>query len=587
MMWLYKTASIFGGSSFIKVFPAEIPMSKITIMPIGKEIEVAEGENLLSAVRRAGAAIQSPCNGEGSCGKCLVRVEGDKAPETPHKNLSRKKSEEGWRLACRVAPDLDMTIHLAEDFSLDARILEGDRISGIPLTPAPKVTQEGGRFKLSYGKEPERVVLTDWEEGYSPKGLAIDIGTTTLVATLFSLETGDELGTASAINPQVDFGHDVLTRIQKGSTPEGLAELMDVLSKGFEKMIEELLSESGAKRGEILDVVIGGNTTMLQIAGGFDPAPLGRFPFTVGISGGQTYPATRFGLKLNSLARVYIPPVAHAFVGSDITVGLIATNFFHRDGNILFVDIGTNGEMGLSTAGKKLVTSAAAGPAFEGMGIAAGMRAAKGAIEEVSAKGGELSIKVIGGGEAKGICGSGIIDATAALLSLGVIDATGKMRAPEEAEDVAPKVRDRLEVIEGKPVFRLAEGVYFTQNDVRQIQLAKSAVRTAIESMLSEGGVRPEELDALILAGAFGYHLKPESLETIGLIPSGLIKRITFAGNTSRTGSAMLLLDLNLRAELEEKMSTVKHIGLAEGKEFQKRFIEHIGFTDLTAGKES
>jgi len=562
-------------------------MSKVTILPIGKELELSDGENLLSAVRRAGAAIQSPCNGEGSCGKCLVRVESADVPITPHKNLSQKKAEEGWRLACRVTPEADLTVHLAEDFSLDARILEGDRISGIPLSPAPRVLKEDGRFTLSYGKEKERVFLADWKEEFSPKGLAIDIGTTTLVATLFSLESGEELGTASALNPQVDFGHDVLTRIQKGSTPEGLAELMKVLSKGFEKLLRELLEESGAKRNEILDAVIGGNTTMLQIAGGFDPAPLGRSPFTVGIKGGLTYPASRFGLRLNPEARVYIPPVAHAFVGSDITLGLIATDFFNRPGNILFVDIGTNGEMGLSTGGKKLVTSAAAGPAFEGMGIASGMRAATGAIEEVSAEAGEVGIKVIGGGEARGICGSGIIDATAALLALGAIDSTGKMRAPEEAEHVSPGARDRLELLEGKPVFRLAEGVYFTQNDVRQIQLAKSAVRTAIESMLSEGGLKADDLDALILAGAFGYHLRPESLEAIGLIPPGLVEKITFAGNTSRTGSAMLLLDQGLREELEEKMSIVKHIGLAEGKEFQRRFIEHIGFAGVKANRES
>jgi uncharacterized 2Fe-2S/4Fe-4S cluster protein (DUF4445 family) len=533
---------------------------------------------VLAALRRAGIELESPCGGEGVCGKCRVRVgEPAGAPETPHRRLSAGEVREGWRLACRLVPEGDLEIHLPADALLDARILEGERLSSSHLAPAARVVWKQGALWLEYeGETP--AVLPAWREGAAPLGLAVDIGTTTVVVSLLDLSAGRELATASALNPQAAFGHDVLSRIQKGSTPEGLAALAAAVRGALNRLIRETCRDAGARAGEVVDGVLGANTTMLQLAGEIDPSPLGRVPFRVGIAGGRSYPAARFGLDLHPAARVYVPPVAHAFVGSDISAGLLACRFFEREGPLLFVDIGTNGELALSAGGRWLLTSAAAGPAFEGMGISQGMRAAPGAVEAVHTDGETVDVRVIGDAPARGLCGSGLIDAVAALLRLGALEPSGRLRRPAEAGRVAPGARERLEEREGKPAFRLAQGVFLTQADVRQLQLAKGALRTAVDLLLAEAGVRPEELREVVLAGAFGYHLRPESLEAIGLLPPGLADRVSFAGNTSRLGAGLLLLDASSRGDLEARMERTRHLALPESRAFQDAFVRNLGF---------
>ncbi|MEW6489055.1 MAG: ASKHA domain-containing protein [Thermodesulfobacteriota bacterium] len=553
-------------------------MASLWVAPSGPRIPLAPGESVLAALRRAGIELESPCGGEGVCGKCRVRVEEPQGvPETPHRRLLAGEVREGWRLACLLVPEGDLAIHLPADALLDARILEGERLSASRLAPAARVRWKRGAPWLEYeGAEP--VALPGWGSPTAPKGLAVDIGTTTLVVSLLDLAGGRELSTASALNPQTAFGHDVLSRIQKGSTQEGLGELAAAVRGVLNRLIGEACREAGADAGEVVDAVLGANTTMLQLAGGIDPAPLGRVPFRVGIAGGRSYPAARFGLDLNPAARVYVPPVAHAFVGSDISAGLLACRFFEREGPLLFVDIGTNGELALSAGGRWLVTSAAAGPAFEGMGISQGMRAAPGAVEAVHTDGGTVDVRVVGGGPARGLCGSGLIDAVAALLRLGALEPSGRLRRPAEAGRVAPGARERLAERDGKPAFRLADGVFLTQADVRQLQLAKGALRTAVDLLLAEAGVRPEELREVVLAGAFGYHLRPESLEAIGLLPRGLADTVTFAGNTSRLGAGLLLLDSHLRGVLEALMEQTRHLALPESRAFQDAFVGNIGF---------
>jgi len=551
-------------------------VASLVIAPSGRRIPVVEGETVLATLRRAGVELESPCGGEGVCGTCRVRVKASGAvPETPHRRLSPAESRAGWRLACLLVPEGDLVVHLPADVLLDARILEGERLSAGRLDPAARVVWRDGVAWLEYEGE-AAAELSGWEPGAPPKGLAVDIGTTTLVVSLLDLSTGQELASASALNPQSRFGHDVLSRIQKGSTPEGLAELATAVRDALNRLIGEVCCESGALEGEIVDAVLGANTTMLQLAGGFDPAPLGRVPFRVDIEGGRSYPAARFGLGLHPAARVYVPPVAHAFVGSDISAGLLASRFFEREGPLLFIDIGTNGELALSAGGGWLVTSAAAGPAFEGMGITQGMRAATGAVEAVHTDGAELEVRVIDGGPARGVCGSGLIDAVACLRRLGVLEPGGRMvRAGEGA---VPGIADRLLERDGKPAFRLAEGVFLTQGDVRQLQLAKGALRTAVDLLLAEAGVGPGDLREVVLAGAFGYHLRPESLEAIGLLPPGLGERVTFAGNTSRLGAGLLLLDRVARASLARWMSRVRHLPLPESRAFQEAFVRNLGF---------
>lgn len=551
-------------------------MARLILLPQQREVEVRPGESALGAIRRAGVGLESPCDGAGTCGKCRVRVVDGAAAETAHPTISIAEAAAGIRLACRLHPTADLTLELGRDRSLDGRVWEGETLTAVRVAPAASVRDERDSIWLHYrGKPPAPLIA--WTRGFSPKGLAVDLGTTTLVVTLLDLETGRELATASAVNPQVRFGHDVMTRIQRASTPEGLGELTGVVRKELNRLIAETCAAAAADPAEVVDAAVGANPTMLELAAGIDPSELGRLPFRVDMESGTSHPASRFGLAVNPAARVYVPPVAHAFVGSDISAGLLASGFFHRRAPTLFLDIGTNGELGLAAGGGWFVTSAAAGPAFEGMGISRGMRAADGAVEAVSLVAGDLKVDTIGGGAAQGLCGSGILDLVACLVRLGVVDGSGRMARPGAAA-LPPAAAGRLREVDGRPVFAVADDVAFTQADVRQVQLAKGALRTAVDLLLAEAGQSAEALAEVILAGAFGHHLRPDSLEAIGLLPPGLAGRVTFAGNTSRTGAALLLLDADRRDLLEASMARVVHLALPESRAFQDRFVANLSF---------
>ena len=555
-------------------------MTKLTILPFKKEVDIQTDETVMQALRRGGYEIEGPCNGQGICGKCRIRVENfADVPQTAHRRISEAEAlKKGIRLACRLIPRADITVHLPDDFSADARILEGEHLSGIELKPAAVVVSRQDAYWMQYAGEDSEVILQKWGAQFSPKGLAIDVGTTTLVITLFCLATGLELSTASSINPQTKFGHDVLSRIQKGSTEEGLAEVAGVVRKELNRLIQAVCKKSNAVVDEILDVVIGGNTTMLTLAAAINPKPLGRLPFAVDIKGGASYAAKDFGLDINPVGRVYVPPIVHAFIGSDITAGVLACGCLEKKKPSLFVDIGTNGEMGINNDGRFIVASTAAGPAFEGMGVSCGIRAVPGAVEAAYFDGETIDIRTIDAQPARGICGSGIIDIMASLLKAGVVNPGGRMKTPEQKEGLQASVAERLRLIDDQPVVNIADGVFFTQADIRQLQLAKGAVRTGIDMLMSEANVTAEDLEDITLAGAFGYHLRPDSLATIGLIPAKLARKVRFAGNTSKTGCAMMLINASLREYLEKQVQRVEHLPLAEKISFQELFIENLNF---------
>jgi len=577
-------------------------MPKLTIYPVAITVEMRRGETVRDALYRAGVELDTPCNGQGICGKCLIRVENPgSVPSTPHPDITPEQEADGIRLACQLKPRKDIAIHVLSEYVRDeSRILEGDRFpddrvdeqargekAGGAKTdeqerkqrvPAVGVTEKDGAFWLNYDREPPQL-LSHWTAEKAPKGLAIDIGTTTLVVTLLSLDICRELATASSLNPQIHFGHDVVRRIQAGSTPEGLAELSRCVRSGLNELIKEACGNSKTDLDEILDVVIGGNTTMLQLAAGIDPEPLGRVPFTVGIQSGVSYPAAQFGLDVNSEARVYIPPVMHAYVGGDISAGLlVCQGFFDQSASVLFVDIGTNGEMGLNAGGKCLMTSTAAGPAFEGMGILSGSRAQIGALERVDTNAGSLRFKTIGNAPIKGICGSGIIDMTAALKDIGVIDGSGRMRRPSETEGLADDIASRLVELNEKAAFHIEGDVYFTQDDVRQVQLAKSAIRAAIEILIDEAGTGAAAIDRVVIAGGFGYSLRPENLEGIGLLPPGMGSKVFFAGNTCRIGCVRLLRNVSNRRFLEARMQRTEHITIETRPDFMDLYVSSMEF---------
>lgn len=489
--------------------------------------------------------------------------------------LTPQEWASGIRLACRVVIREDMRITLPGDYSLGTRILEGERIKNTMVAPAAAVRDINGRYALCY-RHREPVPMEIWQSAFSPKGIAIDLGTTTVVVTLMDLRTGAELATASALNPQVRFGHDVVTRIHEASTGAGLMALSKLISNGLNTLVEETCLASATHRHEIVDAVIGGNTTMLQIAAGLDPSPLGQVPFTVGMPSGCTYPASRFGLNLNPQARIYVPPVAHAFVGSDISAGLLSIGFFKTKQPMLFIDMGTNGEMALTADKRIVVTSTAIGPAFEGMGITHGMRAASGAIETVWTNGKYLNIRTIDNAPAKGICGSGIMDMMACLIRLDAVEPGGRLKNPRRDTLKTGLLGDRYRIRNRTAAIQLTEHIYFTQKDVRQFQLAKSAIQTGIQMLLAMAAVDLDRLENIVIAGGFGYHLRQSSLQQIGLVPRHFKGRIDFVGNTSRTGCARMLMDAIARDYIQHKMKKVSHVSIAENPDFQTAFVRNL-----------
>ncbi len=565
-------------------------MARITVRPFDTTIDTAPKETLYEALARAGIYLDASCDGQGICGECRVRVEDpENVPPTPHETISDSEAKQGIRLACQLVPEQDMVVEVLSALSEDDSylILEGDSFSGkerrrqksrssAVCHSAVRVKGENRRYQMAY-QDGSPQPLAVWSDDFSPKGLAVDIGTTTVVASLVCLASGKELSTASALNPQIKTGHDVMTRIQKGSEAEGLQELKSLVEERIMRLAADVCRDAGADGREIVDMVIGGNTTMLELAAGVNPEPLGHMPFDVTLEGGKVYEAGMFVKDfINPAAKVYVPPLAHAFVGTDITAGLLAcTGFFEEDTRVLFVDIGTNAELALNLGERTLVTSTAAGPAFEGMGISSGKRAGIGAVEAVETDGESLRISTIGNTPVQGICGSGIFDLVACLLQLGVVEPSGRMIRPSETDGLPPAIASAVCEIDEQPAFQYGEGVYFTQKDIRQVQLAKSPVRTAIDIFMKECAA---SLERVVLSGGFGHTLRPESLVRIGILPEELSEKVYFAGNTSLSGCRYLLTDVGRRRFLEEKLSAVEHLSLAERPDFMEAFIENSEF---------
>jgi uncharacterized 2Fe-2S/4Fe-4S cluster protein (DUF4445 family) len=564
------------------------------VYPLDLNVRAAKGLTLRQALEENGIHVESPCDGEGICGQCKVRVHPPlAAPETPHANISTQEAKDGVRLACQAVPTQDVDVYLPPTYRLEAGtsspedlVLMGKSKPVGEILPAVQVKKKADGYRLRHDEQGEREhPLSNWKEGNAPLGLALDVGTTTLAVSLLCLDSGRQLASIGRLNPQVDYGHDVLTRIQKASTPEGLDQLAVSVQSALAEMILEVCEQAGKDPEQILDAVIGGNTTMLEICARKDPSPLGQKPFCVSLASGCSYPASRFGLNIHPQAMVYVPPIAHAFVGSDISAGLVAIgDFWGSRKRMLFLDVGTNGEMGLSAKGVHLVTSTAAGPAFEGSGLHSGMRAAPGAVQEVSFDGKDLKLKVIGAGsEPLGICGSGLLDLVYTLLKLGIIDSSGRLLQRDELSGLPGPLLDRVQALDGKPAVFLGPDVWLTQADIRQLQLAKGAVRTGIDFLLDKAGQESQGLERIVIGGGFGNVLRPASLEGVGMLPPGTVDKVVFAGNTSQLGCARLLLSSSLRRTLEHRMSQVEHIGLAQDADFMEAFVQNMEFPQLEA----
>ncbi|MCE5187686.1 MAG: ASKHA domain-containing protein [Eubacteriales bacterium] len=513
-------------------------MQVITVYENGtaRQIEGTIGESLHRALLAEGGEVDSPCGGNQKCGKCVVKAEGA---------LSEMNSEERRLLGSR-----------ADSFRLAcfATVLGDCSVTILPKAALKVVTDYQ---PCDAGGE------TVYSEGF---GAAIDIGTTTIAAYLFSPQTKEPLASAGEYNHQQKYGADVITRIAY-SKEHGVGVLCDTILHQLSDMLKGLCREAGVSAQELRTLVITGNTTMLHFYAGLYAYPIAIAPYTPASLFGDWYPSL---IPEFEHASIYLPPCISAYVGADITCGALASNLAERGGNWMLIDVGTNGEMMLKARDMLACCSTAAGPAFEGAGISCGSGAVPGAIDKVTLCEDKVLYSTIGGGAAKTLCGSGLIDAAAIYLNLEAINRNGKLK-------------------EGKSLNIGDSRVTLTQMDIRQLQLAKSAIRAGIDTLLHECGIEYEHLDGILLCGGFGSYLNPCSAGTIGLIPQEWVAKTSAIGNAAGQGAAMILQSktaLKKAHQIAEKAVTVE---LSTNRFFLDRFMERMAFGEeiLSPGRRA
>ncbi len=492
----------------------------VTVLPGGRILQAAPGQDLLSLLRREGLVSSAPCGGHGSCGKCRVRIQDREV------------------LSCQTKVTGPVTVTLPQPGNSD-RVVTWGVSAFAPVDPV-----RPGRWHLAY-----------------------DIGTTTVACYVLDGESGRELAAAGAQNPQQSFGSDVISRIQ-GALRGELDALTGLIRQCMTDLAEGLCRRIGADPKEIGTVAVVGNPCMQQLFLGISPENLARIPFAPVLTRGQTLPAREY-LPLCANAALLVVPDISGYVGADTVACLLASGQPESGQPLLLVDIGTNGELVMGGRQAMVACSTAAGPALEGAGIRFGMGCAEGAIDRVWLEDGRIRCHVVGEGPALGICGSGLIDAVAALLEAGMVNRRGRIQ-PADGEG--------LKEVDGQRVCFLTETVYLTQQDIRQVQLAKGAIAAGILLMARTLGISPEELREVQLAGAFGSAIRPESAARIGLIPPGLSDRVRPLGNAAGSGAKLLALNRRYLTQAEALVRRIRPLELAQMPEFQRTFAEQMRF---------
>jgi uncharacterized 2Fe-2S/4Fe-4S cluster protein (DUF4445 family) len=604
-----------------------------------RAVRVPYGVTLFDAASWNGIAIDSTCGGHGTCKKCRIRIAEDPPPPSSLdvRAYSPQEIKDGWRLACRTTAVRDTEVevpplttrpkaatvgvgrqvilrpavqkryleltepNLADQASDLERVLA--QLDDLEPRAELSVLKTLGRTLREADYKVTAVVVDDVLIAVEPGdttarrfGIAFDLGTTTVVATLLDLSTGTPAGVESTLNAQQPFGADVITRISATMMdPGNLDKLQNLARETLAELAQAVCAQGGVEPHEVYEVAVAGNATMTHLVLGIDPEPLGMAPF---IMATRLYPevlAADLGLggNVHPRARAVVFPAFGAYVGGDITAGLLASGM-DRDARVrLFVDIGTNCEIVLGNRDWLLATAAPAGPAFEGAAIRCGMRAADGAIEVVTMTPDELTLKVIGDVEPQGLCGSGLVDAVTGLVKVGLLDSSGRFIPEEQAAVVAPGLAGRLTTIGKERVFVLhwrgpeepedsdpAESIYLSQRDVRELQFAKAAIATGWQILLEEAGLEAADVKQVLLAGSFGSYLSPASAIRIGLVPKVPVMRVVSAGNVAGEGAKMALLSLRERAGGLALLEEVRYVELSDRADFNDRFVEQLPFPD-------
>jgi uncharacterized 2Fe-2S/4Fe-4S cluster protein (DUF4445 family) len=497
---------------------------RIELRPSGRSVDVERGSALRDVLFDFG--MEFPCGGRGRCKRCRVQVlEGELSTGSDEEEiLTAEERSQGWHLACRGRAEGPLALEVEQ---LDAPIL-GDH-SAFEFEP---------------------------RTGFAA---AVDLGTTTVVAQIVDLQSGHVLASHSARNPQAAYGSDIMSRVHHALEQAEPAKLTELIRREVGRILDQAIATAGIGAAPLESVVLVGNTVMHHLFCGLDVAPLARLPYEPENGKLQELRVRELGWSIGEGTQVHFLPCLGGFVGSDVLAGVLATRMHESDVLTALVDLGTNGEIVVGTRERLMCTSTAAGPAFEAGCIERGMQAAMGAIDQVRVVDGEIRCHAVGGGEVRGICGSGLVDAVAAGLELGRIEPGGRL-----AEG-----RERLE---------LSGGVYLTQADIRQLQLAKGAIAAGLEILLGRLGARPDQLQRVYLAGAFGNYVNRSSAQRIGLIPFPE-ERFEAIGNSALLGAKLMLFESDREArELSELRARVEHVSLAADASFQDVFVRRTRF---------
>jgi len=633
------------------------PMADCVDAGTGKRTPWHPGETLMDACRRLGLDADAPCACKGLCGKCGVRVVSGAPPPSGacERFLGPDKLAAGWRLACQVrqagtgdiavdgaslalsgrgmaimtalsgregrpddAPDwLELRLpppsledqrpdfeRLSEASGRTGAGLEAGAEAIAPLAVLrglPPVLRQNSWHVGAVWQGPRLLRVDPWRSGGRSAGLAVDLGTTTVAGALVDLRTGENLAVAACANPQSAMGDDVISRIERAAAgDEGRRGLAERAAGAIDGLLEETCRQAGLGPDSVHRIAVAGNTTMQHLLLGLDASAIAAAPFVATGRRGMELPAGEAGLRAcGPGVPLLLLPCVSAYVGGDIVAGLLAEGVHGRAGRGLFLDVGTNGEMALAADGRTWACSTAAGPAFEGARIRCGTRASSGAIPAVSWEGGALRVATIHRAPPAGLCGTGLLDAVATLLDLGVVDETGRLldggEYAESFPGAAPDILGRLVERDGGPAFVLARGepeaggaaagegreVYLTQRDIREFQLAKGAIAAGAQVMLQEAGIAWDGLDTVWLAGGFGNWLRPASALRVGLLgPSLPVGRIAFVGNAALAGARLYLISRAERREAERLRREVVYRELSGRPDFQQAFALEMMFPE-------
>jgi uncharacterized 2Fe-2S/4Fe-4S cluster protein (DUF4445 family) len=631
---------------------AETTELVVAFLPGGEMAQVASGTSLLDAAAAAGVELDAPCGGQGRCGRCKVSVRGEGLERRDNARLPAAEVAAGAALACQtyvtapvevtvpLRPDEEVRPHghaaaqpemlpvscdwrqnpavrtfcmqieppsLADNTSdLDRLRRELARQHGIDDLRAelPMVKDLGRRLREADWRVCLTLEMRDWVYGsYLPPrlidvrptsepgfnyGLAVDVGTTSVVAYLVDFTTARVTDSSSAYNKQIACGEDVISRIVYSKRKGGLERLQRLVVETINELIAKLEARTGVRGSDIHEVSVAGNTTMTHLLLGLDPRYLREEPYIPTISVPPKLIAAEVGLNVNPAARVHAMPAVGSYVGGDITAGVISSGLFAADRLTLFIDIGTNGEIVLGTKEWLIACACSAGPAFEGGGVSDGMRASSGAIEDVwvNAETYEPTFRTIDDAPAVGICGSGLIDLLGELFTTGVVDRSG--RIDRRLADVTPRVRTNGNgVAQYVVAFDHEAGadhdIVLTESDVTSLMRAKAAIYAGYSVLCRSVGVQLDQVEQILIGGAFGQYLDVEKAIRIGLLPDLPVERFHFLGNTSVMGAYTALLCVNMRHDVLDVAAKMTYLELSADNTFMNDYTSalFLPHTDL------